>query len=76
MKNPNISGIIHSIILLVDACRSSAEGIVVIFCMTHMDAPTRTGIINGDGSGSARFIHRNAELMGITLLTHGNHVYS
>ena len=74
MKNPNISGIIHSIILLVDACRSSAEGIVVIFCMTHMDAPTRTGITNGDGSGSARFIHRNDELMGMTLLTHGNQV--
>ena len=73
VKNPNITGIIQSIILLVDAWRSSAVGMVVIFCMTHMETPTRTGITNGVGSGSARSIHRNLLLMGITLCTLGSH---
>ena len=67
MKNPNITGIIHSIILLVEAWRSSAVGMVVIFCMIHMDTPTRTGITNGVGSGSARSIQRKLLLIGITL---------
>ena len=67
MKNPNIAGIIHSIIRFVDAWRSSAVGIVVIFCMTHMETPTRTGITNGVGSGRARSIHRNLLLIGMTL---------
>ena len=75
VKNPNISGIIHNIILLVDACRASAEGIVVIFCMTHMDDPTRIGITNGDGSGCARSIHRNELLMGIMLCTWDSQLY-
>ena len=67
MKNPNMAGIIQSIILFVDACRSSAAGIVVIFCITHMDAPTKTGITNGEGSGWARSSHRNLLSIGITL---------
>ena len=44
VKKPNIIGIIHSIILLVDAWRGSADGIVVVFCIRNMDKPTRTGI--------------------------------
>ena len=67
VKKPNMAGIIHSIMRLVDACRSSAVGIVVIFCITHMDTPTNTGITNGVGSGSARSIHRKLLSMGITL---------
>lgn len=66
MKNPNIAGIIQSIILLVDACLSSAVGIVVIFCMTHIDTPTRIGMTNGVGSGRARSIHRKLLSMGMT----------
>lgn len=73
MKNPNMAGIIQSIILLVDACRSSAVGMVVIFCMTHIDTPTRTGMTNGVGSGRARSIHRKLLSIGITPWTCGSH---
>ena len=31
VKNPNIRGIIHSIILLVDSCCADEDGIAVIF---------------------------------------------
>ena len=72
VKKPNIAGIIHSIMRFVDAWRSSAVGIVVIFCITNMDAPTRTGITNGDGSGSAKSIHRKRLSSGITLWTCGS----
>ena len=66
VKKPNMAGIIQSIMRLVDAWRSSAVGMVVIFCMTHMDAPTRMGITNGVGSGSAKSIHRKLLSMGMT----------
>ena len=66
VKKPNIAGIIHSIIRFVDACRSSAVGIVVIFCMTHIDTPTRIGMTNGVGSGRARSIHRKLLSIGMT----------
>ena len=72
VKNPNISGIIHSIMRLVDCCLASAAGMVVIFCMKNMDAPTRTGRI-GVGSGRARSSQRNELFMGMTLWTHGSH---
>ena len=72
VKNPNIAGIIQSMILLVEAWRSSAVGIVVIFCMIHMDAPTRIGMTKGDGSGAARSIQRKLLSMGITLWTWGS----
>ena len=62
VKKPNMIGIIHSIILLVDAWRSSIAGIVVIFCINHIDNPTRIGMIGE--SGSARFIHKNSLLIG------------
>ena len=75
VKNPNMAGIIHSIILFVDAWRSSAVGIVVIFCMTHIETPTRTGMTNGVGSGRARSIHRKLLSIGITPWTCGIHWY-
>ena len=43
VKNPNMIGSIHSIILLVDSCCELAAGMVVIFCISHIDPPTRTG---------------------------------
>ena len=70
VKNPNISGIIHSIMRLVDACLGSAEGMTVIFCMTYMDRPTSTGS-TGKVSGRARSSHRNELLLGITSCTRG-----
>ena len=75
VKKPNMAGIIHSIMRLVDACRSSAVGMVVIFCMTHIDTPTRTGMTNGVGSGSAKSIHRKSLSMGMTPCTCGSHSY-
>ena len=65
VKKPNISGIIHSIILLVCACRGSADGIMVIFWVSHMEAPTSTGM-TGVGSGSDRSTQRKALFIGIT----------
>lgn len=32
VMNPSMMGIIHNIILLVWACRGSADGVMVIFC--------------------------------------------
>ena len=75
MKNPNISGIIHSIMRFVDACRASADGMVVIFCMTHIDPPTRIGITKGDGSGCPRSIHKKSASIGMALWTWGSHPY-
>ncbi len=43
MNTPNMMGSIHSIMRLVDSCFGSAEGRVLIFCMSHMDTPTRMG---------------------------------
>lgn len=72
MKKPNIAGIIQSIMRFVDAWRSSAVGMVVIFCMMNMDAPTSAGMTNGDGSGSAKSIHRKRLSSGMTLWTCGS----
>lgn len=65
VKKPNISGIIQSIILLVDACLGSADGMVVIFCIIHIDTATRIGN-TGSLSGSARLSHRKLLSNGIT----------
>ena len=72
VKNPNISGIIHNIMRLVDACLGSAAGMVLIFCMANMDPPTRMGRM-GVLSGSARFSHKNELSRGITSCTRGSH---
>ena len=71
VKNPNIRGIIHSIMRLVDCCLSSAAGMVVIFCMMNMEAPTRMGS-TGVGSGTARSSHRKELFSGTTWCTQGS----
>ena len=71
VKNPNIMGIIHSIMRLVDACLGSADGMVVVFCMRNMDTPTRMGR-RGVGSGCAKSSHRNELSTGIWLCTIGS----
>ena len=53
VKNPNITGIIQSMIWLVCAWRGSVLRTVVIFCCSHMVAPTSTGSRNGYGCGAA-----------------------
>ena len=65
VKNPNISGIIHSIMRLVDCCLESTAGMVVIFCMKNIEAPTKTGKM-GVGSGFARSSQRKELSSGIT----------
>lgn len=72
VKKPNISGIIHSIMRLVDSCRGSAAGIIVIFCIIHIDTPTSTGI-TGVASGSPRFIQRKRVSSGMDAFTQGSH---
>ena len=79
MKNPNMMGIIQSIIRLVDACRGSAEGVMVIFCVSHIDAPTSTGSRKFTGGGwactkSTRSMPRNPLSNG-TCARAGFHVY-
>ncbi len=75
VKNPNIKGIIHSIIRLVDCCLGSTAGIVVIFCMMNIDAPTATGS-TGVRSGTARSSHRKELSRGTTPCTLGSHEYN
>ena len=72
MKKPSINGIIHNIMRLVDACRSSMAGIVVIFCWAQVVAATKMGMMKGEGSGSARFIHRNPLFRGTVSWTGGS----
>ena len=64
VKKVNIAGIIHSIMLLVDCCWGSAVGMVLIFCCTHMEAPTRTGNI-GVGSGFSSCSHKKSLFIGM-----------
>ncbi len=70
--NPKKIGIIHSIMRFWEDCLASVDGIVVIFCVSHVEAPTRTGII-GVGSGRARSNQRNELLKGMFWVTNGTH---
>lgn len=69
-------GIIHSIMLLVWACLGSAEGIMVIFCWAQVVAATIRGSTMGEGSGSARSIHRKWLLNGTMVSPTGFQEYS
>jgi len=66
-----MKGIIQSIIWLVERWRGSADSGVLIFCMTHMDAPTSTAM--GYPPGTVRSIHRNLLFKGTTSCTRGIH---
>ena len=74
VRKPNIMGIIHNIIVLVCACLGSVEGVAIIFCWTHVVAPTRIGSHNCVCSWAepARSIHRNLVSMGIASFTRGS----
>lgn len=74
VKKPNMMGIIQSIMRLVCACRGSADGMDVVFCIRNMDTPTSTGI-TGRVSGRARSSHRKELFMGMTSCTPGSHEY-
>ena len=39
------SGIIHSIMVWLPCCLASVAGVMVIFCWTHEDTNTRTGMM-------------------------------
>ena len=56
---PRKMGIIHNIMVWLDCCRGSGDGICVIFCCTHVVTATSTGITTLDGSGWLKSIHRN-----------------
>ena len=74
----SISGIIHSIIVLVCACLGSADGTVDIFCTAHMDSPTSAGRRKSlcSPGPSARSIQRKPLLSGTASLTMGSQEYS
>jgi hypothetical protein len=63
-NTPRKRGIIHSIMVWVDCCLGSMEGVMVIFCCTQVDAATSTGKMNMVGSGSARLIQRKLGFRG------------
>ena len=65
-------GIIHSIMRLVEACLSSAAGMVLIFCWAQVVTPTRMGMIRGEGSGLAKSIQRKWLFKGTVLCTTGS----
>ena len=73
LKKPNIIGSIHSIILFVEAVRSSVGGIVVVFWSSHVEPPTSIGITIGDVSGRPKSSHKNEASIGITRWTLGSH---
>lgn len=68
VNRPNMAGIIHNIIRLVEACLGSAVGTVVIFCWTHMEAATKTGR-RGKGSGRDRSSQRKRGFNGTAWCT-------
>ena len=63
-KKAIISGISHSIIIWLVDWRGSVDGVIVIFCWSHVETKTSTGTTTFVGSGSERSIHRNAALSG------------
>lgn len=65
VKKANMKGIIHSNIRLVDACWSLAAAGVLIFCIAHMEMPTKTAMM-GMGSGTAKSSQRKWLLSGTT----------
>ena len=72
-------GIIHSIMVWLDCCRGSMEGVVVIFCWSHVEAPTISGIMNSSGVGlAARSKPRKCWFKGAAACTGNNgiHEYS
>ena len=73
VMNPSMMGIIHNIILLVCACLGSADGVMVIFCCSQVEAPTSTGSTILVGSGAARSNHRKSGFSGMATSENGFH---
>ena len=63
-KNAIINGISHNIIIWLVDWRGSVDGVMVIFCWSHVETKTSTGMTILVGSGSERSIQRKAALMG------------
>ena len=74
-RKASISGIIHSIVLAVDCCLSSALGGVVVFWRAQVDIPTRTGMMMFVGSGLAKSIPRKLAFSGMMESATGFHEY-
>lgn len=78
VKKPNMIGIIHNIILWVEACCAVADGIDVIFCITSIEPPTSTGSRKDHGlllEVRERSSHKKWLSTGIDSLTCGSHLY-
>jgi hypothetical protein len=59
----NIRGIIQSMVLLIDCCLGSGDGMVDIFCNTHIVPPQRMARINQE-SGRPRLSQRKLSCNG------------
>ena len=76
VKNPNMMGNIHSIIRCVDSCCGLEATDEDIFCITHIEPPTRMGNKNGMGFSAevlARSNPMNVLSSGTAWWTWGNH---
>jgi len=62
-------GIIQSIIWLVWADRASIEGMALIFCCAHIDAPTNIGSAKLNGAGA--FWTRSTRSIPMNMLSSG-----
>jgi hypothetical protein len=71
VKKPNIKGIIHKSMRLVDCWRGSALRGTLIFCITHMEAPTSMAMkyVTRDLSARARSRPMNRLFKGTTWCT-------
>ena len=69
VKKPNMIGIIQSIIWFVCADLASMDGIALIFCCAHIDAPTRIGKAKLNGAGA--FWTRSTRSIPINMLSSG-----
>ncbi len=63
-KKAIISGIIHSIMAWLDCWRGSADGVMVNFCWTQVEANTNAGKMILLGSGSPKSIQRKVASRG------------
>ena len=63
-KKAIITGIIHNIIVWLDCCRGSVEGMIVSFCCTQVETKTKAGMITLVGSGLAKSSPKKAAVSG------------
>ncbi len=59
-----ITGIIHSIMVWLDCCFGSDDGMMVSFCWTQVETNTKAGMTSLVGSGAAKSSPRKVAVRG------------